>query len=314
MKTNSRTGEPFKILVNDVDQWLLIRGENDDNPIILFLHGGPGTAQIGFISPYIKKLEEHYIVVNWDQRGSGLSFSPDLDQDTMNMNQFVEDTRVVIQFLLDTFKKKKVYLIGHSWGSLLGMNVIKEYPELVERFIGVGQVTNWWDMEKEGYHYVLNSAKRQNNDEALKELTQIGEPPYQNPLNDIAIQRNWLQVFGGATRGFDLIPLIIDGMNKGNEYTKDDIDKWKKGTGYSFMNTYEELFNTKLRDEITEVKIPIAFFAGKYDFNTPSNLAKEYLSEINAPFKKFVWFNQSAHFPLIEETSEFTKQVHCFFK
>lgn len=102
-------------------------------------------------------------------------------------------------------------------------------------------------------------------------------------------------------------------MEKGTEYSEEDIENWKKGTSFSYTQMHEELFTTNLKDEIKEVQLPIAFFAGRYDYNTPSSLAEEYLSELVAPIKKFVWFEQSAHFPFIEETKEFTKQVHSFF-
>ncbi len=307
-------GELNNIKVNDVDQWLMIRGENVENPVVLFIHGGPGTAQIGFIAPYLKELEKHYTVVNWDQRGSGLSYTPNLNTEIMNIQQFVEDTRSVIQYLKNTFKKEKVYLIGHSWGSLLGMKVIQKYPNLVERYIGVGQVTNWWEMEKVSYHFVLNKAKEQKVEEALKELSEIGAPPYDNPLKHISIQRKWLEVFGGSVRGIDLIPFLLDRMEKGFEYTKEDIEKWKKGTSYSFMNMHEELFKTTLSDEVRDVKMPIAFFAGRYDYNTPSSLVEEYYRKLNAPLKQFIWFEDSAHFPILEEPKEFTKQVQQFFR
>lgn len=313
INSENGVGELKKIKINGVYQWLLIRGEDRDNPIILFLHGGPGTSQIGYISPYQRELEKNYIVVNWDQRGSGLSYTSDLDQNTMNIQQFVEDTRLVIHHLKEYFNKKKIYIIGHSWGSLLGMKVIQKYPYLVERFVGIGQVTNWWEMEKFGYDYVLRVAKEQKVDKAQKELINIGEPPYQNALKDIQIQRKWIGVFGGTTKNIDIFSVIIEGMEKGTEYTEEDIEEWKKGTSYSFIQMHGELFNTNLRDEIKEIEIPIAFFAGRYDYNTPSSLAEEYLNELDAPLKKFVWFEQSAHFPFIEEPKEFSIQVHSFF-
>ena len=153
--------EKVWVEINGIEQGMFIRGENPENPVILYLHGGPGTPLLQFIS-YLEKnerLEKYFTICYWDQRGSGMTYNKSTDPSTMTVEQMVEDTREVTEYLKERFGQKKIYLIGHSWGSYLGVKTIEKYPENYLAYIGIGQVTNQTESERLAYNYMLSHAK-----------------------------------------------------------------------------------------------------------------------------------------------------------
>ena len=180
-----------QIELDGVKQWILIRSHNVDNPLLLFLHGGPGSAEMGFAHKYERKLEEHFIFVNWDQRGAGKSFSKRIPKESMNIEQFVSDAHELTLDLMKRFKKEKIILAGHSWGSVLGVLLVQRYPELFSAYVGISQVTNLTDNEKVSYQYTLYEAKKRLNKKAEKELLKL-QPPYFSDIRQLNKQRKWL--------------------------------------------------------------------------------------------------------------------------
>lgn len=187
-----------KVMLGNLNQYILIRGKNKNNPVLLFLHGGPGSAQIGFAPRYQHSLEDDFVVVNWDQRGAGKSYSENIPKDTMTLEHFISDANELVDYLCHRFGRSKIFLVGHSWGSVLGSMLVYCYPEKFEAYIGIGQVVNMNDNERLSYQYVLKEAKKSNNKRAVKSLEGIGEPPYKNEIKDLMTQRKWLGKFKGA--------------------------------------------------------------------------------------------------------------------
>lgn len=126
--------ELLKINIGNVEQWIYIRSENRHNPILFMLHGGPGTGHIGFIRKFQQSLEKHFVVVQWDQRGAGLSYSTNIPLASMNINQLVNDAIEITHYILKLFKRKELYVIGHSWGTILGMLAVSRAPHLYKRY------------------------------------------------------------------------------------------------------------------------------------------------------------------------------------
>ncbi|MTI68132.1 MAG: alpha/beta hydrolase [Firmicutes bacterium] len=300
--------------IGGIDQYILQRGDNRENPLILFLHGGPGNGQIGYMSDYQKELEKHFIVVNWDQRGAGLSYSDNIKKESMNIEQFINDTFEVTNYLKTKFNKEKLYLMGHSWGSLLGMKVIDKYPELFYKYIGIGQVADMWEGEKICYDYVKKMASKENNKLAIQELNEIDPPPYDNSLECIQVIRKWVSEYDGTMKNGELVPTMYKGMKNSKYYNDEDIEKWEKGGAFSAINMLDEILESSLFKEIKRVKIPVIFFGGKHDYTTPQKIAFKYLQKLKAPYKEFIWFENSAHMPMIEECEKFEKEVIKAFK
>ncbi|MFW9939384.1 MAG: alpha/beta fold hydrolase, partial [Candidatus Thorarchaeota archaeon] len=171
-KPNSIASMEF-VKLGEIDQWILIRSHNLDNPLLLLLHGGPGSADSPLAYKFQSELEEHFIVVNYDQRGAGKSYSKKIPKESMNVEQFVSDTYNLINLLKKRFNKEKIYLVGHSWGSMLGTLLVQRYPELFYAYIGVGQVVNIIDNEIFSFQFTFKEAKKRDNKRAIKQLEKI---------------------------------------------------------------------------------------------------------------------------------------------
>ena len=195
---NSRIDSIESIKIGGIEQWISLRANDITNPIILFLHGGPGTAQISFSRKSQSKLEKDFLVVNWDQRGAGKSYMHSIRKDDMKIENFVFDAIELVEALLQRFRQKRVFLVGHSWGSIIGAKLLFKRPDLVWAYIGVGQVVDMKRGEELSYRFTFDEAKRQNNLKAISELQRAGQPPYEN-LKYAGIQRKWLSKFHGAT-------------------------------------------------------------------------------------------------------------------
>ncbi len=299
-----------KIKIGGVDQWLLMRGTDIKNPIILFLHGGPGFSEMGLFRYFNSELEKHFVVVNWDQRGAGKSYSKKLVDEPMTIEQFVSDGIEIVEFLKNKFKQDKIYLVGHSWGSLLGMLMIKKNPESFYAYVGTGQVANMPEAEKISYQFTLNTAKKSNNQKAIKELEDIGCPVngvYKSGLSGTDIQRKWLMKFGGIVYGKSNPGDLIMKIMLTKEYSLMDRINFMKAMNMPSKNKMveNELLQTNLFEQIPKVKVPIYFFLGRHDNQIPAIVAEKYLEFIKAPQKELIWFEQSAHSPCFEEAEKF---------
>lgn len=298
-----------KIELGGIDQYVMIRGSDMNNPILLFLHGGPGYAQISFAKKYQEELENHFIVVNWDQRGSGMSYALNIPEETMTREQFIEDSKELINYLCEEYDKEKIYLAGHSWGSDLGLHIIDHYPDNISAYLSIGQVVNGFDQEVISYEYVLTEAKKNNDEKALEELKKIGRPPYNDIVGDTMTQRKWLDKYGGIERKVNTLYDIIFSSIFSPEYTGIDGLKFALGSRFTAEAMWGNNMDLDFIRDLPEVKVPIYFIAGRYDYNTPSILIERYYNQIIAPEKEIIWFENSAHFPHFEEPEKFTQIV-----
>ncbi|AHD06749.1 alpha/beta fold hydrolase [Paenibacillus larvae] len=294
--------------VGGINQWVMMRGMDIKKPLLLFLHGGPGIAQIGFARSFQKELEEHFVVVNWDQRGSGLSFSKQISPASMNVNQFVQDTLEVTTKLLERFQRPKLYLVGHSWGSILGMLAIKQKPEYFYAYYGIGQISDMLQNEEFCYQYSLNEAQKRGWQKAVKELGSLGPRPFtdQKSLN---IQRKWLGRLGGIYHEVNVPALMLKGMLASKEYGWMDLIRYTAGTFFSTKTMWPEIAKINVAGKVPEVNVPVIINAGKYDYSTPSELSRHYYQTLRAPDKGWFWFERSGHSPHFEEPERFREVV-----
>ncbi|MFX1337863.1 MAG: alpha/beta fold hydrolase [Promethearchaeota archaeon] len=306
IKSNSVTSLE-KVKIGGMDQWIIIRGHDKGNPILLFLHGGPGSTEGPFAYKFQRGLEEHFIVVNWDQRGAGKSYSRRIPKESMNIEQFILDTHELIQLLLNRFNKKKLFLIGHSWGSILGTLVVSRYPELIQAYVGIGQVVNILENEKISYKYTIDQAKERGNKKALKQLKKL-EPYPEKDINDtktLRKQRKWLMKFNGVmhneTSWWPYIKIALGSP----EYSLKDMIKFIRGLKFSMEIMWSQLFEIDFLKQISELKVPVYICMGRYDYNTPFELAENYFNQLKAPKKQFIWFEDSAHLLNTEEYEKF---------
>ncbi|BCU81645.1 putative aminopeptidase YbaC [Polycladomyces abyssicola] len=298
-----------KIKIGKVDQWVMIRGANKTHPVLFFLHGGPGAAQIGFARPFQEALEENFVVVNWDQRGAGLSYSKQVARETMNIKQFLSDTLEVVEWVCQSLKKKKVYLVGHSWGTLLGMLAIQKRPDLFYAYYGVSQVVSYLESDRLSYKYLLKRAKETNHAKALKQLQAIGAPPWNNLRYD-RVHQKWINEFGvGLSRKPAMVGNIFMKILLAPEYRLFDVVRHLYGQYFSLKLMQEEMRNLHLEKEVQKVQVPVIFCEGRHDYIAPFELAEAYYQKLEAPEKKWIWFEHSAHSPHFEEAQKFNQVI-----
>ena len=298
-----------KVPIGGIDQWIIIRGHDKVNPILLFLHGGPGSIEGPFAYKFQRDLEEHFIVVNWDQRGAGKSYSKKIPKESMTIEQFILDAYELIQLLLNRFNQKSLFLVGHSWGSILGTLVVSRYPEFIHAYVGIGQVVNILDSEKVSYQYTIDQAKERGNKKALKQLKKL-EPYPEKDINDtkaLRKQRKWLTKFGGVMHnGTSWWPYIKIALAS-PEYSLKDMIKFIGGLKFSIETMWAQMFEIDLPKQIAELKVPVYICMGRYDYNTPFELAEQYFNQLKAPKKEYIWFENSGHLLNTEESEKFNE-------
>jgi pimeloyl-ACP methyl ester carboxylesterase len=294
-----------EVKLGGLKQWILIRGSDRYNPVLLHLHGGPGSADILLARHFDKRLVQHFIVVHWDQRGAGKSYDPHIPLQRMKRDEFVSDVRELSETLTKSFNVPKIYLVGHSWGSEIGILAASRYPELYYAFVGVGQVAEKTEQEEISYRFVLEQAKKSGDEKAVQELEAIGAPPYANDKL-LGKQRTLLERFGGVTHNrisfgdFVRIGLVSP------DYSLADGLRFFRGQTFSEATMYEERLHTNLFKEVPRIEVPVYFFVGKYDYNTPFELAVRYYEQLDAPRgKQLIWFENSAHMVPYEEPDRY---------
>ena len=293
------------IYIQGNKQWILVRGRSINKPILLFLHGGPGVTTIGFIRKLQKQLEQHFICVNWDQRGAGKSYDKKVFNDQLTINDFVEDIHVLTRYLVEKYNTQKIILVGSSWGSIIGSMAAQRYPELFHAYIGIGQVVNMMEGERISYEFALESAKNESNEEAITELESIGFSPSEN-FKYLLIQRKWLKHYGGVFRDQKLLDLIFNKyLTNSYEYKKSDMMKLTKGNIESHKYLWDQMLKVNFLDNLTTFSLPTYYCVGRYDYNTPSSLMEKYYEVIQSPKKDIFWFEESAHGINFEEPKKF---------
>jgi pimeloyl-ACP methyl ester carboxylesterase len=255
------------------------------------------------------ELVKHFVVVHWDQRGAGKSYSPAIPQSSMVMDQFVSDTYELTQMLVERFDTPKIYLLGHSWGSQVGMLTVARHPDSYYAFIGVGQFVYSVAGDAAGYQFALGRAASEQNEKALEELEAIGPPPW-TTLKQRSTNARWIDTFGGTGRQFATEDHFREMINS-PEYTLRDLFDYVRGMLFSgdVMLTTGEYNRVNLFEQTAKVDIPIYFFQGRYDYSTPGEVVERYYETLDAPQKALVWFEQSAHFPHWEEPQRFVDEL-----
>ncbi|WP_066498134.1 alpha/beta fold hydrolase [Abyssisolibacter fermentans] len=286
--------ESEMVNIGGVDQYVLVRGKRIDNPIMLFLHGGPGAPLSPIAFHFPSDIEENFLVAHWDQRGAGKSYHDNISKESINEEQFIEDTIEVVDYLISKYNKEKIYLLGLSWGSLLGINAVHRYPEKFYAYIASGQIVDAQEGLKVAYQALLDEAKRQNNVEAIKELEQIGDVPRKNS-DDNLVQLKWVRQFGFGERNTSHL----------YEESCSDEEMQRIVQGVEFTcNHMSDLFKLSV-NHIKEIKVPVYFCSGRDDYQTPSLVVKKYCEKLIAPKKDFIWFENSAHAPICDEPEKF---------
>lgn len=306
MKRSYPIDEHRKLPINGTLLDIRIRGTKETNPVVLFLHGGPGVCNRHAVLQDQAPLTDECTIVCLDQRGAGKSYSAAQAKQTMNMETTVEDARLVVDYLRERFHQEKIIVVGHSYGSYLGVLLCAKYPEKVAAYVGIGQLANGAENERISYEFVLNEAQKRGDQKALKDLERIGWP--QNgmyaSLDDLITQRNLMTKYGGAAHGKKegLISSIVLPVLRSPEYTLPDLVRFALGQLYNMRQLWREVISCDFLTDVRKLDVPVYLTIGRHDSNTPPEIARQWLDALEAPKKEWIWFEQSAHAPIAEES------------
>ena len=302
--------EKIRVEINGVAQGMFIKSKDSRNPVLLFVHGGPGMPEYWLTQRYPTGLEDHFTVVWWEQRGAGLSYNPDIPPETMTAEQFIADTLAVSRYLLERFGQEKLYLMGHSWGSYIGIQAAAQAPELFHAYIGMGQITYQLQSEHLAYAYALEWYK-DNGDLGMVRKLEAAPPTMTVPLPPAyeALRDAYMHGAGiGTTRD---MKSVITGLFlpsfQFREYTlAEKVNLWRgkfRSRSRDF-GLWDRVQTTDLTQVVTELAIPVYFLHGKYDYTCTYSQAQAYLDALRAPQKGFYTFENSAHTPVFEEPAK----------
>jgi pimeloyl-ACP methyl ester carboxylesterase len=300
----SGLSERVFVEINGIRQGMIIQSADPSNPVLLFLHGGPGMPIFFLNTTHPTGLEQDFTVVWWEQRGAGMSFSPNIPPETMTLDQMIADTIKVADYLRERFGKVKIFLLGHSWGSFLGIQVAAKAPDRFHAYIGMAQVSDQLRSEVAAHAHLLD-AYRTRSDLAM--VRKILEAPVS--MND-GLSDAWLRLRDkamhrlgvGTTRDMrSVISGVFLPVWRCRAYTlREKINFWR-GTIWSRRFLWDHILRTDLASQVKRLNLPVYFLIGRHDYTTNHKLAREFYIQIEAPVKGFYVFNESAHSPLFEE-------------
>jgi pimeloyl-ACP methyl ester carboxylesterase len=304
--------EKIKVKIGGLEQGMFIKGKNARNPVLLYLHGG--MPDYFLTAHYPTRLEEDFTVVWWEQRGSGLSYRADIRPESLNPEQLVSDTVELTNYLRQRFDQEKIYLMGHSGGTFIGIQAAARAPALYHAYLGVAQMSNQLESERLAYKYMLERFKNDGNTTMVRRLEEA-------PVGDtVPLPNSYLKVRDVAMHGLGVgtthdMKSIVTGLLLASvlnrEYTLGEkVGMWR-GKVFSGSRLWNTQLSTDLTNKVTRLEIPVYFFHGVYDYTVSYPLAKSYFERLAAPVKGFYTFKHSAHSPLFEEPKKMLEIVRA---
>jgi pimeloyl-ACP methyl ester carboxylesterase len=295
--------EKIFVNINGMEQGMIIKSKDSTHPVLLYLHGG--VPDYFLTKKYPTGLEDYFTVVWWERRGSGLSYNADIPSKEITLEQMLSDTKEVTNYLRSRFGKEKIYIMGRSGGTFIGIQAAAQTPELYHAYISVAQMTDQLKSERLAYEYMLEQFKEKGNKKMVRRLESApvtiadGTPDAYIALRDKAMHSLGI----GTTHHMNS---IITGMFLPSltcrEYTlTEKINLWRAKASSGVSILWDTILVTDIAKQIPEINIPIYFFHGIYDYTVSYPLAKNYFEQIKAPMKGFYTFNNSAHSPIFEE-------------
>lgn len=291
--------ETYKAKIGGIEQWINVRGQDRGNPLVLFVHGGPATPQMPSLWQFQRPLEEYFTLVNYDQRGAGKTLretEPAAVAETLRIQTFVDDAIEIAEHLRARYGKQKLILMGHSWGTIIGMRAALQRPDLFHAYVGIGQVINTMDNERLSIEYGLEQARKHGNAEAVREIEAISPYPGSAPLTRerIVAARKWPQHYGGLSAFRDNSSYYFGAARLAPEYSAEDRAALNQGSLFTLDRVLAEFLQADFKT-VRRFPIPVVMFMGRHDYTTPSAPTAEWLQRVEAPYKQGVWFEHSAH-------------------
>jgi pimeloyl-ACP methyl ester carboxylesterase len=310
IRTPNGIDEARYVRIGGIDQWIQIRGQDRGNPVLLCLHGGPGGTWIPLTALFVP-WEKEFTIVQWDQRGAGktLETTGRSVADTMSVDRMAQDGIELSEFLRSRLHKDKIILLGHSWGSLLGIHMTKQRPDLFYAYVGTGQISRMPRSMQLSYEYLLGKARAANDKEAVEELERIGPPPYDG-MDKAIVHFKWHGVYQTEVDRAALSSLPGGLTSPAPNYSLwDECNRIRGFAQIPTWRTYQEMLSADLPSLGTDFKIPVFFFQGVEDELTVTALVKEYFDRINAPHKEMVLIEGAGHFAVWSRPDRFLQEL-----
>ena len=296
--------EKLRIPVNGVDQGMFLRGRDVTRPVLLFVHGGPGMPEFFLDRTHPTGLENDFVVCWWEQRGSGLSYSPGTPPGSMTVDQLVEDAVTVTDYLRRRFAQDRIYLLAHSWGSFIGLQLAQRAPGRFHAYVGMSQVTHQLRSEVLSYRYLLEEYRRRGDARMVRRLEAAPVtmtapmPQAYRRLRDPAMHR----IGVGTTRDMrSVVTGVFVPVWRTPGYTVREKVSIGRGKAFSQRLLWDDFLRTDLTGKVPELGLPVYLCHGRHDQTVSGDLARDYLERLRAPVKGFYTFEQSAHSPAFEE-------------
>lgn len=296
--------ETFEATLGGARQVVNVRGADKANPILVFVHGGPGAVEMPFAWAFQRPWEDVFTVVQYDQRGAGRSYplnDPAALAPTMTLDRYRDDAIELIELLRKRYGKHKVVLMGHSWGSVVGLSVAVKRPDLLHAYVGVGQGIDFREGEKAGMAWTRAKAAAAGNSEAVAAIDAL--TPYPAGEFTIAKADGWRKYaipYGSLIYNKPDLTLYFQTPRLSPEYSEADRQAWSKGSAFSVTTLWPRLAGVSFA-KVGKLDVPLVFLLGRHDYTVPSPVAAAWFAKVKAPSKQLVWFEHSAHMPMVEE-------------
>ncbi|MFC9707318.1 alpha/beta fold hydrolase [Paenibacillus sp. NPDC056933] len=291
-----------QIEINGAGHEVMIRGADRNNPILLFVHGGPGCSEIPYVRKYQQELEQHFTIVHYDQRGSGKSYHFMEDYSDVTSDVLVDDLLALTDYVTAELGQGMVTLVGHSFGTYIGTKAVAKAPEKFIAYIGIGQMADTVRSELDSLEYTIGQAKQADSTADVESLERLRGPIERG---EQYTPRNMVRKYGGAARLIDDNRDYTLGFLLGTEYNALDVIRYSMGVQATQEILMKEESVNHLPGIVDQLELPTYFVMGKYDYMTSVNAARDYFDELEAPEKDFVVFEESAHYPQFEEKERF---------
>jgi pimeloyl-ACP methyl ester carboxylesterase len=299
-----------KVRIGGIDQWVSIRGADRRNPVLLHIHGGPGYVSIPMSWWFGRGWEEYFTIVQWDQRAAGkthLLNDPAAIKPTLTRERMIADAEEMGAWVRKELNKDKLFVLGHSWGSFLGLQLAQRHPEWLHAYIGVSKFINGPENERHNWRFAIDAARRAGKAEAVRELEAIA--PYAAPgqtiaIKDLYVQRKWVGFYGGvmAYRRDNSAESALVRLSP--DYSDEEIGRVWEGNAFATPYLLPMLLTLDL-SSIRKIDVPLILLVGRHDATVNSDIAAAWLDTVDAPEKRLVWFEHSAHMPMTEEPGKF---------
>lgn len=300
--------------INGVKQGMFITSTDATNPVLLFVHGGPGMPEYFLEKKFPTGLESLFTVCYWEQRGAGISYSPNMAPEGITVDQLIDDTISVTKYLCERFGQQKIYLMAHSWGSYIGIQAAEKAPELFHAYIGIGQIAQMFESERIAYAYILEEYQKRGDRKMVRKLQSYAVLEsdeavlafFPTLLRDQAMHKMGI---GTMRRMTSIITGVFIPVLCCRAYSlRERIAIWQaKAFLRSKTGLIHHFFTADLMSKAIRLDMPCYFMSGRYDYTVNAELSKKLLDMIDAPKKAFYMFEQSAHSPMFEEPERFTE-------